>query len=48
MHIYTNVALCYILEDNGFKGINMRKFLVSDYDGTFHVDDESIKFNIEK
>lgn len=26
----------------------MRKFLVSDYDGTFHVDDESIKFNIEK
>lgn len=26
----------------------MRKFLVSDYDGTFHVDDESIKFNIER
>ncbi len=26
----------------------MRKFLVSDYDGTFHTDDESIKNNIEK
>lgn len=26
----------------------MKKFLISDYDGTFHVDDESIKFNIEK
>lgn len=26
----------------------MKKFLISDYDGTFHTDDESIKFNIEK
>lgn len=26
----------------------MKKFLISDYDGTFHTDDESIKNNIEK
>ncbi len=26
----------------------MKKFLISDYDGTFHIDDESMKNNIEK
>ena len=26
----------------------MKKFLISDYDGTFHTDDESMKKNIEK
>lgn len=26
----------------------MKKFLISDYDGTFFVDDKSIKYNIEK
>ncbi len=26
----------------------MKKFLISDYDGTFHTDDESMKNNIEK
>ncbi len=26
----------------------MKKFLISDYDGTFFIDDKSIKYNIEK
>lgn len=26
----------------------MKKFLISDYDGTFFTDDKSIKYNIEK
>ena len=26
----------------------MKKFLISDYDGTFFIDNKSIKYNIEK
>ncbi len=26
----------------------MKKFLISNYNGTFFIDDESIKYNIEK